>query len=47
MIEGPPGSGKTTIAKAYIDRQVGKKGIYLCWNNLLMHYMKSILKRSK
>jgi Nuclease-related domain len=44
MIEGPPGSGKTTIAKAYIDRQVGKKGIYLCWNNLLMHHMKYILK---
>lgn len=44
MIEGPPGSGKTTIAKAYIDRQVYKKGIYLCWNNLLMHYMKYILK---
>lgn len=44
MIEGPPGSGKTTIAKAYIDRQKGKKGIYLCWNNLLMHYMRYILK---
>lgn len=43
MIEGPPGCGKTTIAKAFIDNQIGKTGIYLCWNNFLMHYTKMVL----
>lgn len=42
MIEGPPGCGKTTIAKAFIDKQINKNGIYLCWNNLLMNYNKFI-----
>lgn len=34
-IEGGPGTGKTTIAKAYIEKYSKLKGIYLCWNKLL------------
>lgn len=35
IIEGGPGTGKTTIAKAFIRRYKTLKGVYLCWNNLL------------
>ncbi|MCA0387323.1 MAG: NERD domain-containing protein [Bacteroidetes bacterium] len=45
MIEGPPGSGKTTIAKGYLDRKKGKRGIYICWNNLLMAYTQKMLDK--
>jgi len=47
MIQGPPGSGKTTIAKAFIDNQNGKKGIYICWNNLLMNFTKRVITERK
>lgn len=35
IIEGGPGTGKTTIAKAFVRRYKSLKGVYLCWNNLL------------
>lgn len=35
IIEGGPGTGKTTIAKAFIRRYKSLRGVYLCWNNLL------------
>ena len=35
LIEGGPGTGKTTMAKAYIKRHGGLKGLYLCWTGLL------------
>lgn len=47
MVEGGPGTGKTTIAKAFIDKQIARKGLYLCWNNLLMHYVRHKLNERK
>lgn len=38
MIEGSPGTGKTTMAMAYAEMQVEREGIYLCWNALLCAY---------
>lgn len=35
IIEGGPGTGKTTIAKAFIRRYKSLRGLYLCWNKLL------------
>ena len=35
LIEGGPGTGKTTMAKAFIKRHSGLKGLYLCWTGLL------------
>lgn len=35
LIEGGPGTGKTTMAKAYIKRHCGLNGLYLCWTGLL------------
>lgn len=35
LIEGGPGTGKTTMAKAYIKRHGRLKGLYLCWTGLL------------
>lgn len=45
VIEGGPGTGKTTIAKAYIDKFAAQRGIYLCWNQLLAAKMKYLLQK--
>ena len=43
FIEGGPGTGKTTIARAYIEKYHTLKGLYLCWNKLLEAKIKSEL----
>lgn len=35
LIEGGPGTGKTTLAKAFINRFNDLRGLYVCWNKLL------------
>ncbi|MEC4114369.1 NERD domain-containing protein [Myroides pelagicus] len=47
MIEGAPGTGKTTMARAYAEMQTGRKGIYLCWNKLLCRYNSEVFKNLK
>lgn len=44
IIEGGPGTGKTTIAKAFIRRYKTLNGVYLCWNRLLAATIKNELK---
>ena len=44
FIEGGPGTGKTTIAKAYIQKYSFQKGLYLCWNQLLAAKITHVLK---
>jgi len=44
VIEGGPGTGKTTIAKAYIKKHSSQKGIYICWNKLLATVLSKELK---
>ncbi|HNY14823.1 MAG TPA: NERD domain-containing protein [Bacteroidales bacterium] len=46
MIQGPPGSGKSTYALETIirlSRNEGQKGLYVCWNELLLEEMKAKL----
>lgn len=47
MIEGPPGTGKTTYALAFADRLKRKRGLYLCWNNLLKYSIKCRVEKRK
>jgi hypothetical protein len=44
IVQGPPGSGKSTYAFDIISRlckKEGKKGLYLCWTELLCAEMKA------
>lgn len=43
IIEGGPGTGKTTMAKAFIKQNAGLKGLYLCHNVLLQAKVKEEL----
>lgn len=45
VIEGGPGTGKTTMAKAFIKRHQGLHGLYLCWTVLLASKIKYDLER--
>jgi hypothetical protein len=44
IIEGGPGTGKTTIAKAFIKGYRGMRGLYLCWNKLLAAHIRGKLE---
>jgi hypothetical protein len=46
IVQGPPGSGKSTYAFdiiLHLCRYEGKKGLYICWNELLAAEMKARL----
>lgn len=47
IMEGGPGTGKTTIAKAFIRKYRGMRGLYLCWNTLLAAKMKAELHKAE
>ena len=43
VIEGGPGTGKTTLAKAFIKKYKDLRGLYVCWNKLLESKIRSEL----
>ena len=47
LIEGGPGTGKTTMAKAYIKRHSGFRGLYLCWTGLLASKVRLDLEKER
>ena len=45
VIEGGPGTGKTTLAKAFIKKYSDLRGLYVCWNKLLESKIRNELKK--
>lgn len=43
MVEGGPGTGKTTFAMAFIDERRDRNGLFICWNKLLKAKIKKKL----
>ena len=46
LVEGGPGTGKTTMAKAYIKKNQNRKGLYLCWNRFLAKRIENELNQA-
>lgn len=45
VIEGGPGTGKTTLAKAFIKKYSDLRGLYVCWNKLLESKIRNELNK--
>mgnify|MGYP006271220393 FL=1 len=47
MMEGAPGTGKSTYARSFMERNAaeeGRRGLYLCWNDMLAAQMQADLR---
>jgi hypothetical protein len=46
VIEGKPGTGKTTFAKIYVAKHSELRGIYLCWNKFLVAVTENLFHKA-